>query len=89
MSSNREDYDERLEETHGRTLATAVLLLYIDSCKHLPLPRTVRSTYLRNHGHGVPAGVQSVAEGIEGLVEDLLLIVLSPEREGEGEMIDR
>ena len=39
MSSNREDYDERLEETHGRTLATAVLLLYIDSCKHLPLPR--------------------------------------------------
>ena len=39
MSSNREDYDERLEETHGRKLATAVLLLYIDSCKQLPLPR--------------------------------------------------
>ena len=33
MSSSREDYDERLEETHGRKLATAVLLLYIDSCK--------------------------------------------------------
>ena len=44
MSSSREDYDERLEETHGRKLATAVLLLYVDSCKQLPLARTGGST---------------------------------------------
>ena len=44
MSSSREDYDERLEETHGSQLATAVLLLYIDSCKQLPLPRAGASS---------------------------------------------
>ena len=30
VSSEREDYEVRQEETHGRQLATALLLLYID-----------------------------------------------------------
>jgi len=39
MSSDREDYDERVDEAHGRQLSTAVLMVYVDSCKQLPLAK--------------------------------------------------
>ena len=40
VSGEMEDYEARQEETRGRQLATAVLLLYIDSCDQLPGART-------------------------------------------------
>ena len=36
LSKDHRDYEERLHETHGRNLSTAVLMLYVDSCKQLP-----------------------------------------------------
>ena len=39
MSSDREHYEDRVEEAHGRQLSTAVLMVYVDSCKHLPLAK--------------------------------------------------
>ena len=39
LSSDPEDLDVRLEEVGDRRLATAVLMVYVDSCKQLPLTR--------------------------------------------------
>ena len=44
LSSEREDYEARQVETHGKQLATALLLLFIDSCHNLPLARPPGST---------------------------------------------
>ena len=44
VSGEMEDYEARQEETRGRQLATALLLLYIDSCHQLPGARTGGST---------------------------------------------
>eukprot|EP00092_Neocalanus_flemingeri_P000407 GFUD01000433.1.p1 GENE.GFUD01000433.1~~GFUD01000433.1.p1 ORF type:complete len:792 (+),score=178.56 GFUD01000433.1:116-2491(+) len=44
MSSDRDDYDDRVEEAHGRQLSTAVLMVYVDSCKQLPLAKAGIST---------------------------------------------
>jgi len=39
LSSDKEDYEDRVEEVHGRHLSTAVLMVYVDSCRHLPLAK--------------------------------------------------
>jgi len=39
LSNDREHYEDRVEEAHGRQLSTAVLMVYVDSCKHLPLAK--------------------------------------------------
>ena len=41
MSTNIQDYDDRTAETHGTKLSTSVLLVYVDSCKQLPLARSL------------------------------------------------
>ena len=40
ISHDVADYEDRLRETHGRQLSTALLMLYIDSCKQLPFTRS-------------------------------------------------
>lgn len=40
MSTDLEDYEDRVEEAHARHLSTAVLMVYVDSCKHLPLAKS-------------------------------------------------
>ena len=39
LSSDPEDLDARLEEVGDRRLATAVLMVFVDSCKQLPLAK--------------------------------------------------
>ena len=39
MSTDPADLEERKAEVHGLKLSTAVLLVYIDSCKQLPLTK--------------------------------------------------
>merc|ERR1719167_3206 len=40
MSQDKVDYEERVEEAHGKPLSTSVLMVYVDSCRHLPLSKT-------------------------------------------------
>ena len=44
LSTDRDDYNDRVEEAHGRQLSTAVLMVYVDSCKQLPLAKAGVST---------------------------------------------
>ena len=44
MSTDIHDYDDRSAETHGTNLSTSVLMIYVDSCKQLPLAKPIIPT---------------------------------------------